>query len=265
VQVGVDTGGTFTDLVAADGRVAKVLSTPEDPAQAIREALGGLGERPDLLAHGTTVATNALLERRGATVALVTTEGLRDVIEIARQDRPSLYDTSVVRPDPLVPRGWRLEVVGRVDASGREVARLDLFHRKGEVELAADRVTDRHALAAVDRDRHGILALGVAPQQHRGLGRPVAGVEAPAGVHDRRLQLVDRHKLARHERVDQPEHERLQLARAGAGATKRRVGEEAAALDLAGEVVEVVVDHAPPSIPCRSRATAAARASGAAS
>jgi len=119
VQVGVDTGGTFTDLVAADGRVAKVLSTPDDPAQAIRSALAG--ERPDLLAHGTTVATNALLERRGATVALVTTEGLRDVIEIARQDRPSLYDQLASRPEPLVPRSLRHEVAGRLAADGSEL------------------------------------------------------------------------------------------------------------------------------------------------
>jgi N-methylhydantoinase A len=119
VQVGVDTGGTFTDLVAADGRVAKVLSTPDDPAQAIRSALAG--ERPDLLAHGTTVATNALLERRGAQVALVTTEGLRDVIEIGRQDRPSLYDQLASRPEPLVPRALRYEAAGRLAADGSEL------------------------------------------------------------------------------------------------------------------------------------------------
>jgi N-methylhydantoinase A/oxoprolinase/acetone carboxylase beta subunit len=119
VQVGVDTGGTFTDLVAADGRVAKVLSTPDDPALAIRSALAG--ERPDLLAHGTTVATNALLERRGATVALVTNEGMRDLIEIARQDRPSLYDQLASRPEPLVPRALRHEVTGRLAADGSEL------------------------------------------------------------------------------------------------------------------------------------------------
>jgi N-methylhydantoinase A/oxoprolinase/acetone carboxylase beta subunit len=73
------------------------------------------------LAHGTTVATNALLERRGATVALVTTAGFADVIEIGRQDRPSLYDIWADRPEPLVPRHLRLEVDGRLDASGREI------------------------------------------------------------------------------------------------------------------------------------------------
>jgi N-methylhydantoinase A/oxoprolinase/acetone carboxylase beta subunit len=124
LQIGVDTGGTFTDLVAADGRVAKVLSTPDDPARAIREAIGDQG-RPALLAHGTTIATNALLERRGATVALVTTHGLADVIEIGRQDRPSLYDQLASRPEPLVPRHLRYEVAGRLAADGTELSPIE--------------------------------------------------------------------------------------------------------------------------------------------
>jgi N-methylhydantoinase A/oxoprolinase/acetone carboxylase beta subunit len=126
MRVGADTGGTFTDVVAADGTVAKVLSTADDPGRAVREGIEALGRgTPSSLAHGTTVATNALLEGKTAPVALVTTEGLRDVIEIARQDRPSLYDTSVLRPDPLVPRGWRFEVQGRLDSQGRELRRVD--------------------------------------------------------------------------------------------------------------------------------------------
>jgi N-methylhydantoinase A/oxoprolinase/acetone carboxylase beta subunit len=130
VQVGVDTGGTFTDLVTATGAVAKVLSTPDDPARAIRAVVAGAsgpagGERPALLAHGTTVATNALLERRGATVALVTTEGLRDVVEIGRQDRPSLYDHLASRPPPLVDRHLRYEVPGRLAADGSELTPVD--------------------------------------------------------------------------------------------------------------------------------------------
>jgi 5-oxoprolinase (ATP-hydrolysing) len=126
MSVGGDTGGTFTDLVAADGRVVKVLSTPDDPGRALREGLAALGDesRPALLAHGTTVATNTLLERRGARVALVTTEGFADVIEIGRQDRPSLYDIWSDRPAPLVPRELRFEVSGRVDATGAEIAAL---------------------------------------------------------------------------------------------------------------------------------------------
>jgi N-methylhydantoinase A/oxoprolinase/acetone carboxylase beta subunit len=123
VRLGVDTGGTFTDLVGDDGRVSKVSSTPDDPTRALRDAIdeARIGEDPDLLAHGTTVATNALLERRGGRVALVTTKGFADVIEIARQARPSLYDPMVDRPPPLVPRDLRFEVGGRLDGHGREI------------------------------------------------------------------------------------------------------------------------------------------------
>ena len=124
-HVGVDTGGTFTDVVAADGRIAKVLSSREDPAAAVRagvDELGGCGS----LAHGTTVATNAVLERRGGRVALVTTEGFADVIEIGRQRRPSLYDPFVDRPVPLVPRELRFEVAGRLASDGSELDPLDV-------------------------------------------------------------------------------------------------------------------------------------------
>jgi N-methylhydantoinase A/oxoprolinase/acetone carboxylase beta subunit len=123
VAVGVDTGGTFTDVVADDGTALKVPSTPQDPSVAVVEALHPFG-RPDLLAHGTTVATNALIERRGAKVALVTTLGFADVIEIARQDRPALYDLWADRPEPLVPRQRRLEVSGRLDATGTQLEPL---------------------------------------------------------------------------------------------------------------------------------------------
>jgi N-methylhydantoinase A/oxoprolinase/acetone carboxylase beta subunit len=108
VRVGVDTGGTFTDAVAEDGRAVKVPSVASDPAEAVAAALAALGPAPDVLAHGTTVATNALLERRGAVVALVTDAGFEDVIEIARQDRPSLYDQWADRPEPLVARRHRI-------------------------------------------------------------------------------------------------------------------------------------------------------------
>lgn len=141
VRVGGDTGGTFTDLVADDGRVVKVLSTPDQPGRALRDGLERLTDhraRPELLAHGTTVATNALLERRGARVALVTTQGFTDVIEIARQDRPALYDIWADRPEPLVPREFRLEVGGRLDATGTELEPLgDLPELPAQVEAVA--------------------------------------------------------------------------------------------------------------------------------
>lgn len=121
--VGVDTGGTFTDLVADDGTAAKVLSTPDDPTRGIADAIGD--RRAERLAHGTTVATNALLERRGAVVALITNEGFEDVVEIARQDRPSLYDPFADRPEPLVPRELRFGVRGRLAADGTELVAFD--------------------------------------------------------------------------------------------------------------------------------------------
>ena len=126
MRLGVDTGGTFTDVVDEAGHVVKVLSTPDDLAEGVTEGIGEVtAEPPELLAHGTTVATNALLERRGATVALVTNRGLGDVIEIGRQDRPSLYDLWADRPEPLVPRELRLEVGGRLAADGNEVEPVD--------------------------------------------------------------------------------------------------------------------------------------------
>ena len=122
-HVGVDTGGTFTDLVTDDGEVRKAPSTPADPADAVRAVCEPFA--PDVLAHGTTVATNAMLQRKLGRVALVATRGFADVIEIARQARPSLYDARVDRPRPLVPRELRFEVSGRLDAAGRELEAFD--------------------------------------------------------------------------------------------------------------------------------------------
>lgn len=131
MRIGADSGGTFTDVVGTDGRLLKVPSTPEDPGAAVRRAVAALRAGSSeggtaLLAHGTTVATNALLERRGARVALMATSGFADVIEIARQVRPSLYDPWVDRPEPLVARADRLEVVERVDVDGTVLVPLDV-------------------------------------------------------------------------------------------------------------------------------------------
>jgi N-methylhydantoinase A len=124
ISVGVDVGGTFTDLVAiVDGELvaAKVPSIAGDEARGVAEALAAAEVDPEaveVLAHGTTVATNALLERRGARTALVTTEGFRDVLEIGRQNRASLYDLSAHRPAPLVPRELRFTVRERMGPEG---------------------------------------------------------------------------------------------------------------------------------------------------
>jgi N-methylhydantoinase A/oxoprolinase/acetone carboxylase beta subunit len=127
VRLGIDSGGTFTDVVTATGRVAKVASTPDDPARGVERALTSVAGdgAAEVLVHGTTVATNALLERRGARVALVATRGFADEIEIARQVRPSLYDPFADRPAPLVPRELRFEVCERLDARGVELEPFD--------------------------------------------------------------------------------------------------------------------------------------------
>jgi N-methylhydantoinase A/oxoprolinase/acetone carboxylase beta subunit len=159
MRVGVDTGGTFTDVVSADGRLVKVPSTPTDPAEAVAAGVGQFSAAS--IAHGTTVATNALLEGRGAPVALVTNDGLEDVIEIGRQNRPSLYDQWADRPSPLVPRHRRHGVAGRLGPDGAELEPLgappDLDPQVGAVAvclLHAD-VSAHHeqALAAVLRGR----------------------------------------------------------------------------------------------------------------
>ena len=124
-RLGVDVGGTFTDLVAlSDGTLvtAKVPSTPRDQSEGVMNAVRTSEVEPgavSALAHGMTVATNALLERRGARIALVTTEGFRDVLEIARQNRASLYDLAADRPPPLVPRELRFTVTERMGSEGK--------------------------------------------------------------------------------------------------------------------------------------------------
>ena len=129
-RVGVDVGGTFTDVVVLEGgRVvtAKVPSTPEDQSAGVAAGITAAEVDPaavGTLAHGMTVATNALLERRGARCALVTTAGFRDVLEIARQDRPSLYDLTRDRPPPLVDRDLRFGIGGRMGPDG-ELQPLD--------------------------------------------------------------------------------------------------------------------------------------------
>jgi N-methylhydantoinase A len=128
LAVGIDTGGTFTDVVFRDGPVRgtyKLLSTPDDPGRAVIEALQALfGERtPDRITYGTTVATNAMLESRGARTALVTTAGFEDVLEIGRQARPDLYDLEPAPAEPLVPGRLRLGISERTRSNGTIAAK----------------------------------------------------------------------------------------------------------------------------------------------
>ena len=130
ILVGVDTGGTFTDIVLLQEgniRIHKVLSTPADPSSAILQGLAHLGvaQNLDVLVHGSTVATNAVLEHKGAVTGLITTAGFRDVLEIGRQTRPKLYAINVQKVPPLVPRSLRLEVNERLNERGEVLIELD--------------------------------------------------------------------------------------------------------------------------------------------
>lgn len=151
-RVGVDVGGTFTDFVQfIDGRldVHKEATTPVQH-EAVVQGLDRLGVGPDAaLAHGTTVATNALLERRGARTALLTTRGMADVLAIGRQHRPHLYRLSQERPPPLVPRTRRFEANERLAADGTVLTPLD--------DEAVRAVADR--LAALDVESLAVVLL----------------------------------------------------------------------------------------------------------
>ncbi len=139
IRIGIDTGGTFTDFVIYHPNTGvletfKLPSTPENPAQAVMTGLERIfrdylnGDHPARISivHGSTVATNALLERKGARTALITTRGFADVIQIGRQNRPALYDFRRQPPPPLVPESLRFEVDERVDYQGNVLRQLDL-------------------------------------------------------------------------------------------------------------------------------------------
>ena len=124
MRAGVDIGGTFTDLVLSDGgrlKIHKLLSDPQQPERSMLAGLeaitpGGLAAL-EQVAHGSTVATNAILERKGARAALITTAGFRDLLFIGRQDRPVLYDIHPQIPPPLIPRERCYEVAGAAGLS----------------------------------------------------------------------------------------------------------------------------------------------------
>ena len=145
-RLGADIGGTFTDIVLDLGErlfSTKVLTNYAAPEQAILDGIdvvlaqAGLGYGDlDIVIHGTTLATNALIERRGARVAFVTTEGFRDVIEMRTESRFDQYDLNLVLPSPLVPRQDRFPIAGRIGAQGQELAPLD----EAALEALADRI-----------------------------------------------------------------------------------------------------------------------------
>lgn len=150
IVVGVDVGGTFTDLVLFDDvrhlfKVEKVPTTPVNPAEGFIEGLEGLDvrfDRIDMLVHGTTVGTNAILQRRGAACGLLTTAGFKDVLELRRRERPRPYGLTGSF-EPLVPRDRRLEIAERTDAGGRVV----MAPNETEVKAAARRLLELGAQA----------------------------------------------------------------------------------------------------------------------
>ena len=156
-RVGIDTGGTFTDLVMMDettGRIelVKMSSTPVDPSIAFMEVLNRCLKEQDLaaddclhLVYGTTVATNTIIEGKGAKTALLITKGFRDVLEIGRQIRPRLYDLFCDKPKPLVPRRLCFEVPQRLDARGEILQPLD----EAEVAKIADLLRQQHVESVV--------------------------------------------------------------------------------------------------------------------
>ncbi|TCJ16495.1 hydantoinase/oxoprolinase family protein [Rubrobacter taiwanensis] len=172
MRLGVDVGGTFTDLVALGaGEIvtAKVPSTPRDQSVGVMNAIESSGVEAAAvaaLAHGMTVATNALLERRGARTALITTEGFRDVLEIARQNRPSLYDLTRDRPPPLVPRELRFTVRERMGPAG-ELVPLD--------EEDLDRVISELGEAGVEAVAVCLLFAFTHPEHERRVGEALRG------------------------------------------------------------------------------------------
>ena len=177
-RLGVDVGGTFTDLALYDVdsnllEFAKTPSTPADQTAGItlglQQLVGRLGIPPSEITffiHGTTVAINTVLERKGARTALVTTQGFRDVLHIGRQDRPNLYDWRIRRPDPLVPRHLRFEVKERVLYTGEVLEPLD--------ERELDTVVEKLRAARVDSVAVCLLHSYANPAHERTIGTALA-------------------------------------------------------------------------------------------
>lgn len=184
IAVGIDTGGTFTDLIAVvDGalRVHKVPSTPDDPARAV---LKGLREMlpdtwPGLVTYSSTVATNALLERKGARVAILTNAGFEDLIEIGRQNRDDLYALAPSRPEPLVPRMRRIGVHERTLYDGRSLTKLSRREIARVANLARRSGADSFAVC--------LLHSYANPRAEEGLARALAALRRPLSVSHRLL------------------------------------------------------------------------------
>ncbi len=178
LRIAIDTGGTFTDCVWVErGRVRllKVFSTPSDPAQAIAEAVSRIASNSAIvLLHGTTVGTNTILQRKGARVALVTTAGFEDAIEIGRQARPKLYDFFFDRVEPLVPSDLRFGVAERVDSEGSILDSLT----QAELDTLRQKVDASHP----DAVAICLLFSFANPTNEQAVERTLAGLNLPLSV-----------------------------------------------------------------------------------
>jgi N-methylhydantoinase A len=186
IRVGVDTGGTFTDFVfEQDGRIHlfKLPSTPSDPSLAIRQGLTRIraetGSRLDHIevVHGTTVGTNALLQRRGARTALITTKGFEDVLAIGRQARPELYNLNAIKPPPLVADELRLGIKERVVASGEVIEPLD--------DRELERLVRKLKQAKVEAIAISLLFSFLHPEHEERIAAALAGLDVPLSISSR--------------------------------------------------------------------------------
>ena len=179
VRIGVDTGGTFTDFVLEQDeqiQLLKIPSTPSDPSLAISQGLARLGGQVDEfdVVHGTTVGTNALLQRRGAKTALITTSGFEDVLVIGRQARPELYNLNAVKPPPLVDDELRLGVAERVVASGEVLQPLD--------ESGLGALVDKLKLAGVESVAVSLLFSFLHPQHEAQIAKALGPLKLPLSI-----------------------------------------------------------------------------------
>ena len=177
-RLAVDIGGTFTDLAIEQGEqrwTAKVLTTPDAPEQGVLDGVKVVLERAGLTAadlalviHGTTLATNAVIERKGARTALITTEGFRDVLALGNESRYDQYDLNIELPQPLVPRRWRLPVQERLDNTGKVLLPLD--------EAAVARQVEFMMREGVEAVAIGFLHSFVNPAHERQAAAIVRGI-----------------------------------------------------------------------------------------
>ena len=193
-SLGIDIGGTFTDLVVYDHDAGssvsrKVLTTHDDPARAVAAGVAGLLAQARLdpgsfarTVHATTLFTNALIERKGAVTGLITTAGFADTLEIGRERKYELYDLAIAKPEPLVPRHLRLEVTERTRADGRIARRLDtrvLAARAGALAKAGVEAIAVVFLHAYANPRHETEAARLIAKRHPGIAVTTSHEVAP--------------------------------------------------------------------------------------